>query len=59
MSGLWHPAGMNTTKPLREDTRTQYLKGQLDIISEVPDGSIRFFLDGRLPHILSLIRAAA
>ena len=26
MSGLWCPAGMNETKPLREDTRTQLLR---------------------------------
>ena len=35
------------------------LEGQLDIISEVPEGSIRFSPDGRLPHIPSLVRLAA
>ena len=35
------------------------LESQVDIISEVPKGSIRFSPDGRPPHILSLIRAAA
>ena len=35
------------------------LEGQLDIISEVPEGSVRFSPDGRLPHTPSLVRLAA
>ena len=35
------------------------LEGQLDTISEVPEQSIRFSPDGRLPHTPSLVRFAA
>ena len=35
------------------------LEGQLEVISEVPEGSIRFSPDGRLPHTPSSVRLAA
>ena len=35
------------------------LEGQLEMVSEVPEGFIRFSPDGRLPHTPSLIRTAA
>ena len=35
------------------------LEGQLEIVSEVPEGSVRLSPDGRLPHMPSLVRTAA
>ena len=35
------------------------LESQLEIVSEVPEGSVRFSPDGWLPHLPSLVRTAA
>ena len=35
------------------------LEGQFEIISTVPTGATWFLPEGRLPHVLSLVRAAA
>ena len=43
---------------LRDRVRRDF-ESQLDVIPEFPEGSIQFLPDGRLPHIPSLIRAAA